>query len=121
MCEVVLHLMNSSLRSWPIMSSCADFFDALRRTKTIYLTTCSASGISGTVPIWFFEHRGRIYFCSRRDTLKVRRIRRSGHAVLRVGRRSGPATAGAESSEEVAPWRAGESPVAVLAPISTGF
>ena len=90
MCEVVLHLMNSSLRSWPIMSSCADFFDALRRTKTIYLTTCSASGISGTVPIWFFEHRGRIYFCSRRDTLKVRRIRRSGHAVLRVGRRSGP-------------------------------
>jgi PPOX class probable F420-dependent enzyme len=90
MCVLVLNLINASLRSWLIMSSSTDFFDALRRTKTLYLTTWSASGTSGTVPIWFFEHHGRIYFCSRRDTLKVRRIRRSGHAVLRVGRRSGP-------------------------------
>jgi PPOX class probable F420-dependent enzyme len=65
-------------------------FDALRRTKTVYLTTWSASGKPGTVPIWFFEHHGRIYFCSRRETLKVRRIRRSGHAALRLDRRSGP-------------------------------
>ncbi|ETW93263.1 MAG: hypothetical protein ETSY1_39970, partial [Candidatus Entotheonella factor] len=68
----------------------SDAFDALRRTKTVYLTTWSASGKPGTVPIWFFEHRGRIYFCSQRDTLKVRRIRRSGRAALNVGRRTGP-------------------------------
>jgi PPOX class probable F420-dependent enzyme len=68
----------------------SDVFDALRRTKTVYLTTWSASGTSGTVPIWFFEHHGRIYFCSHRDTLKVRRIRRSGRAALHIGRRSGP-------------------------------
>jgi len=68
----------------------SDAFDALRRTKTIYLTTWSVSGRSGTVPVWFFEHHERIYFCSQRDTLKVRRIRRSGRAALHIGRRSGP-------------------------------
>ncbi len=68
----------------------SDAFAALCHTKTVYLTTTSASGKSGTVPIWFFEHRGLIYFCSRRDTLKVRRIRQSGRAVLHIGRRSGP-------------------------------
>jgi PPOX class probable F420-dependent enzyme len=64
-------------------------FDALRRAKTVYLTTWSASGKAGTVPIWFFEHRGCIYFCSQRDTLKVRRIRRSGRATLTTGHRNG--------------------------------
>jgi PPOX class probable F420-dependent enzyme len=68
----------------------SDAFDALSRTKTVYLTTWSASGKSGTVPIWFFEHHRRIYFCSQRDTLKVRRIRRSGHAALHIGSRHGP-------------------------------
>ncbi len=65
-------------------------FEALSRTKTVYLTTSSASGKSGTVQIWFFQHDGRIYFCSRRDTLKVRRIRRNGLALLNIGRRTGP-------------------------------
>jgi PPOX class probable F420-dependent enzyme len=68
----------------------SDAFDALSRTKTVYLTTWSASGKSGTVPIWFFEHHRRIYFCSQRDTLKVRRIRRSGRAALHIGGRYGP-------------------------------
>ncbi len=68
----------------------SDAFHALCRTKTVYLTTFSASGKSGTVPIWFFEHAGRIYFCSLRDALKVRRIRRSGQAILNIGRRTGP-------------------------------
>jgi PPOX class probable F420-dependent enzyme len=86
--EVVLSLMKSPLRSRQIMSS--EAFDALRRTKTVYLTTWSASGKSGTVPVWFFEHHGRIYFCSQRETLKVRRIRRSGRATVHIGRRSGP-------------------------------
>lgn len=68
----------------------SDAFEALSRTKTVYLTTWSASGKAGTVPIWFFEHGGLIYFCSQRDTLKVRRIRRSGRAALNIGRRTGP-------------------------------
>ncbi len=68
----------------------SDAFEALQRTKTVYLTTFSASGKSGTVPIWFFEHDGHIYFCSLRNALKVRRIRRSGQAVLNIGRRTGP-------------------------------
>lgn len=68
----------------------SDAFKALARAKTVYLTTWSASGKSGTVPIWFFEHRGHIYFCSQRDTLKVRRIRRSGRAALNIGHRNGP-------------------------------
>ncbi len=68
----------------------SDALDALSRTKTVYLTTWSANGKSGTVQIWFFEHHGRIYFCSQRDTLKVRRIRRSGRAALSIGRRTGP-------------------------------
>ena len=66
-----------------------DVLEALRRAKTVYLTTWSASGKAGAVPIWFFEHSGRIYFCSQRDTLKVRRIRRSGRAALQLNR-SGP-------------------------------
>jgi len=65
-----------------------DVWDALRRTKTVYLTTWSASGKPGTVPIWFFEHSGRIYFCSQRNTLKIRRIRRSGRAALQISRAS---------------------------------
>jgi PPOX class probable F420-dependent enzyme len=68
----------------------SDVLDALRRTKTVYLTTWSASGKSGTVQIWFFEQCGLIYFCSQRETLKVRRIRRSGRAALNIGRRTGP-------------------------------
>ncbi|PON14983.1 hypothetical protein C2W62_26190 [Candidatus Entotheonella serta] len=68
----------------------SDAFDALSRTKTVYLTTWSPSGKAGTVQIWFFEHDRRIYFCSQRDTLKVRRIRRSGRADLTIGSRTGP-------------------------------
>lgn len=67
----------------------SDAWDALSRTKTVYLTTFSASGKSGTVPIWFFQEDGRIFFCSIRNTLKVRRIRRSGYAMLNIGRRAG--------------------------------
>ena len=66
-----------------------DILDALRRVKTVYLTTWSARGKAGAVPIWFFQHDGRIYLCSQRDTLKVRRIRRSGRAALHLTR-SGP-------------------------------
>lgn len=63
---------------------------ALRRTRTLYLTTYSSSGKSGTVPIWFFEHQGMIFFCTQRDSLKARRMRRNSRVMVHIGRRTGP-------------------------------
>ena len=67
-----------------------DAMSALRKVTTLYLTTYSASGKSGTVPIWFFVHHDQIYFCTQRDSLKVRRIRETGRAQIQLGRRTGP-------------------------------
>ena len=67
--------------------------NALQRASTLYLTTYSRTGRSGTVPIWFFLHEGAIYFCTQRDSLKVRRLRQTGRATLHVGRRRGPGLA----------------------------
>jgi PPOX class probable F420-dependent enzyme len=63
---------------------------ALQHTKTLYLTTYSRSGKSGTVPVWFFLHQEAIYFCTLRESLKVRRIRQTGWVTLHIGRRTGP-------------------------------
>lgn len=63
---------------------------ALRAARILYLTTYSAKGKAGTVPIWFFVHHEHIYFCTQRDSLKVRRMRRRHHVTLHIGRRTGP-------------------------------
>jgi PPOX class probable F420-dependent enzyme len=63
---------------------------ALGSARTLYLTTYSASGKAGTVPIWFFVHHEHIYFCTQRDSLKVRRMRRRSQVTLHIGRRTGP-------------------------------
>jgi PPOX class probable F420-dependent enzyme len=63
---------------------------ALRSARTLYLTTYSSSGRAGTVPIWFFVHHDHIYFCTQRDSLKVRRMRRRNQVTLHIGRRTGP-------------------------------
>jgi PPOX class probable F420-dependent enzyme len=70
-----------------------DLTSALQRASTLYLTTYSRTGQSGTVPIWFFLHEGAIYFCTQRGSLKVRRLRQTGRATLHIGRRSGPCLA----------------------------
>jgi PPOX class probable F420-dependent enzyme len=63
---------------------------ALRRAKYLYLTTYSASGRSGTVPVWcWYDGRG-VYFTTDRESLKARRIRSTGRVTVRVGARDGP-------------------------------
>ena len=70
-----------------------EFQHALQRAKLLYLTTFGASGKSGTVPVLFLLADDAIYFCSQRDTLKVRRIRQTGRVTVRAGRPDGPGLA----------------------------
>ena len=67
-----------------------EFQRALQRAKLLYLTTFGANGKSGTVPVLFRVDDGAIYFCSQRDTLKVRRIRQTGRVMVHAGRPDGP-------------------------------
>src|SRR5512144_1778811 len=67
---------------------------ALRDAKYIYVTTYSEAGRPGTVPTWLWPHEGCVYFTTRRDSLKARRIRANGRVTVRVGTREGPAFAG---------------------------
>ena len=68
----------------------ADFRRALQRARLLYLTTFGANGKSGTVPVLFLLDDDAIYFCSQRDTLKVRRIRQTGRVTVHAGSPSGP-------------------------------
>ena len=67
-----------------------DLATALTNVTTLYLTTYNRQGKSGTVPIWFFLYQGVITFCSRRDSLKVRRMQQTGRATIHLGKRTGP-------------------------------
>lgn len=68
---------------------CPAFFSALQQTRTLYLTTYSRTGKSGTVPVWFFLHQNALYFCTLRHSLKVRRIQQTGKVTIHIGRRNG--------------------------------
>jgi PPOX class probable F420-dependent enzyme len=63
---------------------------ALERAKYMYVTTYSRAGQPGTVPTWLWPHDGCVYFTTRRDSLKARRIRNTGRVTVHVGRRDGP-------------------------------
>jgi PPOX class probable F420-dependent enzyme len=63
---------------------------ALRRASYLYLTTCGASGKSGTVPVWCWYDGADVYFTTQRESLKARRIRETGRVTVRVGARDGP-------------------------------
>ena len=67
-----------------------EFQRALQRARLLYLTTFGASGKSGTVPVLFLFDNDAIYFCSQRDTLKVRRIRQTGRVTVHAGKPNGP-------------------------------
>ena len=67
-----------------------EFQRALQRAKLLYLTTFGVNGKSGTVPVLFLFDDNAIYFCSQRDTLKVRRIRQTGRVTVQAGSPSGP-------------------------------
>lgn len=60
----------------------------------MYVTTYSEAGKPGTVPTWLWPHEGDIYFTTKRDSLKARRIRNDGRVTVHVGRKDGPAFEG---------------------------
>ena len=80
-----------------------EFQHALQRAKLLYLTTFGASGKSGTVPVLFRFDDDAIYFCSQRDTLKVRRIRQTGRVMVHADRPDGPGLACSAQLLEDAP------------------
>lgn len=68
--------------------------EALRGANYLYVTTYGASGKSGTVPVWNWYDGTAAYFTTRRESLKARRIRRTGRVTVRVGTKDGPAFEG---------------------------
>ena len=72
----------------------ADLAAALARAKYMYVTTYSQAGKPGTVPTWLWPHEGLIYFTTKRDSVKARRIRNNGRVTIHVGTKDGPAFEG---------------------------
>ena len=68
----------------------AELQRALQRASLLYLTTFSAAGRSGTVPVLFLLDGDVIYFCSQRNTLKVRRIQQTGKVRVHPGGPNAP-------------------------------
>jgi uncharacterized protein len=68
--------------------------EALSRARYMYVTTYSRAGKPGTVPTWLWPHDGDVYFTTRRDSLKARRIRDNGRVTVHVGTKEGPAFEG---------------------------
>lgn len=68
----------------------AEVRQALQKARLLYVTTYSPTGKSGTVPVLFLLHHEAIYFSTKRDSLKVRRLRHHGRATIHIGQRSGP-------------------------------
>ena len=67
---------------------------ALARARYMYLTTYSRAGKPGTVPTWLWPHANHVYFTTKRDSLKARRIQNDGRVTVHVGRKDGPAFEG---------------------------
>lgn len=64
--------------------------ERLDRARYLYVTTYSRSGRAGTVPTWLWAHDGAVYFTTRRDSLKARRIRDNGRVTIHVDAADGP-------------------------------
>ena len=60
----------------------------------MYVTTYSQAGKPGTVPTWLWPHEDAVYFTTRRDSVKARRIRNNGRVTVHVGTKDGPAFEG---------------------------
>jgi PPOX class probable F420-dependent enzyme len=68
--------------------------EAIRRARYMYITTYSRAGKPGTVPTWLWPHEGDVYFTTKRDSLKARRIRENGRVTVHVGAKDGSAFEG---------------------------
>lgn len=71
-----------------------ELIQALQAARYMYLTTYSQNGKPGTVPVWLWYHDGQVYFTTQRDSLKARRIKKTGQVTVHVGTRGGPSFAG---------------------------
>lgn len=68
----------------------SDLAAQLAQAKRIHVTTYSATGQSGTVPVWFMPRDGVLYFTTLRRSLKARRIQATGRVRVAVGVAAGP-------------------------------
>ena len=46
------------------------------------------------MPTWLWPHAGHVYFTTKRDSVKARRIRANGRVTVHVGTKDGPAFEG---------------------------
>jgi PPOX class probable F420-dependent enzyme len=63
----------------------AQMMRALHDAQYMYVTTYSRAGKPGTVPTWLWPRDGHVYFTTKRDSLKARRIRDGGRVTVHVG------------------------------------
>jgi uncharacterized protein len=75
-------------------ASASDLGAALGRARYMYVTTYRRNGQSSAVPTWLWPHEGAVYFTTKRDSVKARRIRNNGRVTVRVGTKDGPAFEG---------------------------
>ncbi len=68
--------------------------EAMRRRPRLFLTTYGEGGRSGTVPVFFLAHGGKLYFTTKKATLKARRIRKNPRVTVRFGSREAEPYAG---------------------------
>ena len=66
-----------------------------RAQAYMYVTTYSQAGKPGTVPTWLWPHEDAIYFTTKRDSVKARRIRNNGRVTVHVGHQGRPGLRGA--------------------------
>ncbi len=54
----------------------------------LFLTTYGEGGRSGTVPVFFLAHEGKVYCTTRKTTRKARRVKKNPRVTVRFGARS---------------------------------
>lgn len=59
--------------------------DAMKGRLRLFLTTYGEGGRSGTVPVFFLVHEGKVYFTTRKTTRKARRIKKNPRVTVRFG------------------------------------
>ncbi len=62
--------------------------DAKMSRLRLFLTTYGEEGRSGTVPVFFLAHEGKVYFTTRKATRKARRIMENPRVTVRFGVRT---------------------------------
>ena len=63
-------------------------WDSMKSRLRLFLTTYGEGERSGTVPVFFLAHEGKIYFTTRKNTRKARRIKKNPRVTVRFGNRS---------------------------------